>query len=48
MIGIDVVIAEISGLTRQDLERWIEKRGSNRTSQPAATRSVRSTWRAPA
>jgi chaperone modulatory protein CbpM len=23
MIGIDVVIAEISGLTRQDLERWI-------------------------
>ena len=24
MIGIDVVIAEISGLTRQDLERWIE------------------------
>ena len=25
MIGIDVVIAEISGLTRQDLERWISK-----------------------
>ena len=23
MIGIDVVIAEISGLKRQDLERWI-------------------------
>jgi chaperone modulatory protein CbpM len=23
MIGIDVVIAENSGLTRQDLERWI-------------------------
>jgi chaperone modulatory protein CbpM len=23
MIGIDVVIGQISGLTRQDLERWI-------------------------
>ena len=23
MIGIDVVIAQISGLTREDLERWI-------------------------